>query len=121
MPRGSFNTHPPTTTNTIPVIDLDGDVEGYFLAPAARVQVVATQTATPSTASKAPIIEAPTVALEAPAPTAMATATSTREASSTPTPTTKESSLGLGSWLPRPSPGGDYLLGGIPSTDLEHL
>lgn len=127
---GPFKSQPPEVVltptpapfNTILVVEMEGDVGGSSPAPTARVQVVTAQMATPVTNAEAPSTKPHTVSPEASTPVIVTTNTSTRGAtSSTPALPIEESPLGPDSWLLRPSPEGDYLLGGVPPTDLEYL
>lgn len=97
---------------------------GSSPAQTSGVQTTVSQIATLVTITEAhaSASEALATVTEAPTKVNVTMITSTWLASSsTSVPTVGESSIGPGSWLKRTSPKGDYLLGGIPSTDLEYM
>lgn len=85
---------PPLTSIPIPVVDLDGDVEGSSPVPALRVPTMVTQAATPSATSQVPVIEAHAIALEAPTPCCDNCDLNSSGVFFYPSPSTREASIG---------------------------
>lgn len=90
---------------------------GSSPTPTFGVRAMASQIATLAT-----VTEAPTIATEVLAPTIVTETDFTLVMSSfASVPTIGKSSVEPGSWLTRPSPRGDYLLGGVLPVDLEYM